>query len=77
LPPNGVRARGLTFAACAGTGVVAPAAGRIAFAGPFRRRAGVVIIDHGGGWATLLTDVRRRSGSATGSSAGRRSGARS
>jgi septal ring factor EnvC (AmiA/AmiB activator) len=38
--------------------VVAPAAGRVAFAGPFRRRAGLVVIDHGKGWATLLTDVR-------------------
>jgi septal ring factor EnvC (AmiA/AmiB activator) len=58
LADNGVRSRGLTFAAVPGTGVVAPAAGRIAFAGPFRSRAGVIIIDHGGGWATLLTAVR-------------------
>jgi septal ring factor EnvC (AmiA/AmiB activator) len=58
LAANGVRSRGLTFAAAAGTQVVAPAAGRIAFAGPFRARAGVVIVDHGGGWATLLTGVR-------------------
>lgn len=58
LGGNGVRARGLTIAAPAGTGVVAPASGRVAFAGPFRRRAGVVIIDHGGGWASLLTEVR-------------------
>lgn len=58
LADNGVRSRGLTFAAGRGTSVAAPANGRIAFAGPFRSRAGVVIIDHGGGWATLLTDVR-------------------
>ncbi len=58
LADNGVRARGLTFAAATGTQVVAPAAGRIAFAGPFRARAGVVIVDHGKGWATLLTGVR-------------------
>lgn len=58
LGGNGVRARGLTIAASAGTTVVAPAAGRVAFAGPFRRRAGVVIIDHGDGWASLLTEVR-------------------
>lgn len=58
LAANGVRSRGLTFAATAGTAVVAPAAGRIAFAGPFRTRAGVVIIDHGDGWASLLTGVR-------------------
>ncbi len=58
LAGNGVRSRGLTFATVAGTQVVAPADGRIAFAGPFRARAGVVIIDHGGGWASLLTGVR-------------------
>lgn len=55
---NGVRARGLTIAAARGTQVVAPAAGRIVFAGPFRRREGIVIIDHGKGWATLLSEVR-------------------
>ncbi|UUR07655.1 murein hydrolase activator EnvC family protein [Sphingomonas glaciei] len=58
LAGNGVRSRGVTFAASRGTQVVAPADGRIAFAGPFRRREGVVIIDHGEGWATLLTEVR-------------------
>ncbi|WP_426265694.1 murein hydrolase activator EnvC family protein [Sphingomonas sp. LHG3443-2] len=58
LANNGVRARGLTLAAATGTQVVAPAAGRVAFAGPFRARAGVVIVDHGRGWATLLTGVR-------------------
>jgi septal ring factor EnvC (AmiA/AmiB activator) len=58
LADNGVRSRGLTLAAAAGTEVVAPAGGRVAFAGPFRRRGGVIIIDHGGGWATLITEVR-------------------
>jgi septal ring factor EnvC (AmiA/AmiB activator) len=55
---NGVRSRGLTISAGRGAAVAAPAAGRIVFAGPFRRRDGVVIIDHGGGWMTLMTDVR-------------------
>ena len=41
-----------------------PADGTIAFAGPFRRHDGVVIIDHGRGWMSLLTGVRaeRRKG---------------
>ena len=41
-----------------------PANGTIAFAGPFRRHDGIVIIDHGQGWLTLLTGVRtnRRKG---------------
>jgi septal ring factor EnvC (AmiA/AmiB activator) len=54
---SGVRARGLTVDARRGAEVVAPAPGRIAFAGPFRRYAGVVIIDHGKGWMTLMTQV--------------------
>lgn len=58
LLPNGVRARGLTIAAGRGTQVVAPAAGRVVFAGPFRRREGLLIIDHGGGWLTLLSELR-------------------
>jgi septal ring factor EnvC (AmiA/AmiB activator) len=37
--------------------VVAPAAGRVAFAGPFRGYGGIVIIEHGGGWASLVTGL--------------------
>lgn len=56
--PNGVRSRGLTFDAYRGAPVAAPADGRVAFAGPFRGRRGVVILDHGQGWMTLMTEVR-------------------
>jgi len=61
---TGIRARGLTLAAYAGQEVRVPAGGTIAFAGPFRRHDGVVIIDHGRGWMTLMTGVRtpRRKG---------------
>ena len=55
---SGVRSRGLTLAAPRGAGLTAPADGRIVFAGPFRSREGIVIIDHGGGWMTLLSNVR-------------------
>ena len=55
---DGIRSRGVTVDGYRGAVVVAPANGRIAFAGPFRRREGVVIIDHGNGWMTLLTEVR-------------------
>ena len=58
ISDNGVRSRGLTIAASRGANVTAPAVGRIVFAGPFRRRDGVLIIDHGRGWMTLMTDVR-------------------
>jgi septal ring factor EnvC (AmiA/AmiB activator) len=46
----GVHARGLTIEAAAGAEVVAPRAGRIAFAGLYRSYGRVVILDHGGGW---------------------------
>ncbi|MGZ2412698.1 murein hydrolase activator [Sphingomonas sp. F9_3S_D5_B_2] len=53
----GVRSRGLTLRTSRGTPVSAPAAGVIRFSGPFKSHDGVVIIDHGGGWATLLVGV--------------------
>jgi len=55
---NGIRSRGVTLAAYAGQEAIAPADGTIAFAGPFRRHDGVVIIDHGQGWMTLMTGIR-------------------
>ena len=58
ISDTGIRSRGLTFQAFAGAAVRAPADGIIAFAGPFRRHDGVVIIDHGRGWMTLMTGVR-------------------
>lgn len=60
---SGVRSRGLTIATAPGATVVAPAAGRIAFAGPFRDYGNILIVDHGGGWTTLVTHMRRLSAS--------------
>jgi murein hydrolase activator len=57
LSDAGVRSRGLSFAVAPGAAVVAPTAGRIAFAGPFRDYGLVVIIDHGEGWTTLLSGL--------------------
>ena len=54
---TGVRARGITFATAREAQVVAPAAGRVAFAGEFRGYGRIVIIDHGGGWTTLITNL--------------------
>lgn len=53
----GVHARGLTFAVDAGAPAVAPRAGRIAYAAPYRGYGEVVIVDHGGGWTTTLTNL--------------------
>ena len=57
VDPNGVRSRGLLFATGRGSEVIAPAAGVIRFSGPYRSHDGVIIIDHGGGWISLLVGV--------------------
>jgi septal ring factor EnvC (AmiA/AmiB activator) len=53
----GVHARGLTFAVASGAAVVAPSRGKIAYAGTFRGYGRIVIIDHGGGWTTAITNL--------------------
>ncbi|HYI40060.1 MAG TPA: peptidoglycan DD-metalloendopeptidase family protein [Allosphingosinicella sp.] len=53
----GVHARGLTFAAAPGAPAVAPRSGRIAYAARYRGYGEVVIIDHGGGWTTTMTNL--------------------
>jgi septal ring factor EnvC (AmiA/AmiB activator) len=53
----GVRAKGLTLATARGALVVAPARGRIAYAGPFRGYSGIVIVDHDNGWSSLVTGL--------------------
>jgi len=57
IAPNGVRSRGLTLATTRGAPVVVPASGVVRFSGPFRSYDSVVIIDHGGGWMSLLLNV--------------------
>lgn len=61
LSEAGVRSRGLTLVAAPSAAIVAPAAGRIAYAGPFRHYGVVVIIDHGDGWTTLLSGLANTS----------------
>jgi murein hydrolase activator len=39
--------------------VVAPAAGRVAFAGPFRGFDRIVIVEHAGGFTSLVTGLAR------------------
>jgi septal ring factor EnvC (AmiA/AmiB activator) len=56
--PSGVKSRGLTLATARGAQVLVPAAGIIRFAGPFRDYDGIVIIDHGGGWMSLIVNIR-------------------
>ncbi len=37
--------------------IVGPAAGRVSYAGLFRSYGGVVILDHGGGWRSILSGL--------------------
>ena len=48
-----------TYAKVPGAQVVAPAAGRVAFAGPYRGYGRIVIIEHPGGWTSLVTGLAR------------------
>lgn len=59
LSSSGVRSRGLTIAARPGAQLIAPADGRIAFAGPYRGFGRIVIIEHVGGWTSLITGMAR------------------
>jgi len=53
----GIRARGITMNTPRGVPVAAPASGVVQFVGPFRDHDGILIIDHGKGWMTLLLNV--------------------
>ena len=55
----GFRSRGLTFVVAPRSPVIAPAGGRVRFARPFRGYGTILIIDHGGGWTTLVTGMAR------------------
>ncbi|MEO7655180.1 MAG: peptidoglycan DD-metalloendopeptidase family protein [Sphingomicrobium sp.] len=57
IDSNGVRSRGLTLATTRGTPLFAPASGTLRFAGAFRGFDGVLIIDHGGGWVSLMVNA--------------------
>jgi septal ring factor EnvC (AmiA/AmiB activator) len=56
---DGGTSSGLTLAPRPGAQVVAPAAGRVAFAGPYRGYGRIVIIEHEGGWTSLITGLAR------------------
>ncbi|WP_447728030.1 murein hydrolase activator EnvC family protein [Sphingomonas koreensis] len=55
----GVRSRGLTLSTWAGAQVVAPATGRVIYAGRFRGYGNIVILDHGDGWTSLVAGLDR------------------
>ena len=51
--------RGITLLPQPSALVVSPARGRVAFAGPYRGYGRIVIIEHAGGWASLITGLAR------------------
>ena len=52
-----MRATGLSLIPRAGAQVVAPGAGRVVFAGPYRGYGRIVIIEHANGWTSLVTGL--------------------
>jgi len=54
---SGVQSRGLTLATPRGSPLAAPAAGTVRFSGPYGDYDGILIIDHGGGWMSLIVNV--------------------
>lgn len=57
LTATGYRERGVRLSVAQPTRVVAPAAGTISFAGPYRSYGRIVIIEHGSGWNSLITNL--------------------
>ncbi len=61
LPVSGRREpkgdQGVAIFAPPGALIVAPGAGRVAYAGPFRGYGSIVIIEHAGGWTSLVTGL--------------------
>lgn len=51
------RSRGVALATSAGAQAVAPAPGRVAYAGPYRGYGQIVIIEHDGEWTSLITGL--------------------
>jgi len=57
--PGGSLVRGIALSTRGGALLVAPAPGRVAFAGPYRGYGNIVIIEHAGGWTSLVTGIAR------------------
>lgn len=57
LNATGYRERGIRMAVAASSPIVAPAGGKVSFAGRYRSYGQIVIIEHGNGWNTLITNL--------------------
>jgi len=57
LNETGYRERGLRLELPTGSDIPAPAPGKVRFAGIYRSYGKIVIIEHGGGWTSLITNL--------------------
>lgn len=57
----GIRSNGITIAPASGAQIVAPALGRVSFAGVYRGFGRIVIIEHENGWTSLITGLAQTS----------------
>lgn len=57
IQPGLPKSRGVTLLARPAAQIVAPAAGRVVFAGAYRGYGQIVIIEHPGGWTSLVTGL--------------------
>lgn len=57
--PSSLRSKGLELSPAPGAQIVAPASGRVAFAGPYEGFGRIVIIEHESGWTSLVTGLAR------------------
>jgi septal ring factor EnvC (AmiA/AmiB activator) len=60
ISSSGVRSRGILLSTGRGATVAAPAGGTVRFAGPYRDFDGVIILDHGAGWMSVIVNVASR-----------------
>jgi septal ring factor EnvC (AmiA/AmiB activator) len=54
---SGIRSRGVVIATSRGASLATPASGTILFSGPFRDFDGVIVIDHGSGWKSVIVNA--------------------
>lgn len=57
LTDTGYRERGMLLAVAQQARIIAPAAGTVTFAGRYRSYGQIVIIEHGKGWSSLITNL--------------------
>ena len=57
LTNTGYRERGMRLAVAEAARIIAPAAGTVTFAGRYRSYGQIVIIEHGKGWNSLITNL--------------------